>query len=418
MKRILIAVLCAFFMSYPIIASSPSILSPALNVIAQNKNMIKSEVVSCSITFSGEDFERSIGGDIDYITITALPPESQGTLTYAGVPVSVNQTISYSGLSELKFVPSDVCTSTSFRFKAGQEYSFECQLKYNDSVNLAPTSFSKSDISVWTQQDISTYGTLYGSDPEGDEIVFEIVEYPKNGILEIIDISNGDYRYTPYDGVTGDDSFVYTVRDDWGNYSDKRTITVDIDRAASELVFADMDDHWAHNAALVMVAENSMSVKTSGGEMFFCPDEEMTREDFLVTVMKALGSGEIEPCMTIFADHSEISAEATGYINRAYELGIIKGSEEDGLICFNPTDKITRAEAAVILNSIIGAETPQTVPVFSDSSAVPAWAKSSLYALTSAGIFRGTGSGNISPNEVLSRAQTAQILLKVKQIYS
>ena len=70
---------------------------------------------------------------------------------------------------------------------------------------------------------------------------------------------------------------------------------------------------------------------------------------------------------------------------------------------------------AVILNAIIGADEPETVPVFADHSSVPVWAQGSLYALSNAGIFTGTGSGNLSPNASLSRAQTAQILLTVKK---
>ncbi|MBO5126135.1 MAG: S-layer homology domain-containing protein, partial [Clostridia bacterium] len=35
--------------------------------------------------------------------------------------------------------------------------------------------------------------------------------------------------------------------------------------------------------------------------------------------------------------------------------------------------------------------------------------------LSDAGIFTGTGAGNLSPNASLSRAQTAQILLTVKK---
>ena len=67
--------------------------------------------------------------------------------------------------------------------------------------------------------------------------------------------------------------------------------------------------------------------------------------------------------------------------------------------------------------AIVGADEPETVPVFADHSSVPAWAQGSLYALSNAGIFTGTGSGNLSPNASLSRAQTAQILLTVKKIF-
>jgi len=90
---------------------------------------------------------------------------------------------------------------------------------------------------------------------------------------------------------------------------------------------------------------------------------------------------------------------------------------EDGLLCFNPKDNITRAEAAVILNAIVGAESPDVVPVFADSGTVPAWAKSSIYALTSVGVLSGTGNGNFSANEAVSRAEVAQMLLTVKKLY-
>ena len=53
-----------------------------------------------------------------------------------------------------------------------------------------------------------------------------------------------------------------------------------------------------------------------------------------------------------------------------------------------PSSKITRAEAAVILNTILGADEPDAVAVFADHSDVPAWAQGSLYALSDAGIFK------------------------------
>ncbi len=423
MKRIcgilLSAVLLASALPGTATASSyyGGMLSPALMNLSEEVTMIKSGLVSGDITFTADDFTNAIGTLPDSITVTALPPQASGTLLLGDAPVLANQIISREALHKLKFVPGKDCTEASFRFKSGGEYSIDCILRYTDSVNLAPTITQSQDteVSVWTQQDISTYGSLSASDPEGDGLTFEITRYPENGLLRLTNPANGDYCYTPCDGVTGEDSFSYIVRDEWGNYSEEASVVIDIDKAAADLVFADMDGHWAHNAALVMAAENAMDVEAVNGELYFRPDDTITREEFLVTVMKALGAGEIEPCVTVFADHSEMAAESTGYVARAYNLGIIKGVQENGDLCFNPTSSITRAEAAVILNAIIGADEPETVPVFADNSSVPAWAKGSLYALSDAGIFTGTGSGNLSPNASLSRAQTAQILLTVKK---
>ncbi len=417
MKRLLLILFSSLLLTVPVHAYSSSVLSPALEHLTGDCGMVKSSLKASEITFTATDFENALGILPASITVTALPPAADGTLYYGSAPVSVNQFITSSGLSQLRFVPSKSCESSSFRFKASGEYSTECALKFTDTINLAPTAASDPEaLAVWSQQDIAQYGTLEGSDPEGDAILFEITERPERGILELTDPSAGSYRYTPCDGMTGSDSFRYIVRDEWGNYSAPVTVTVEIDEPACDLVFADMDGHWAHNAALVMAADQVMDAESVDGQLYFRPDEEMNREDFLVTVMKALGAGEIAPASTVFADHEEISEAATGYVKRAYDLGIIKGSYENGSLCFLPTAKITRAEAAVILNTILGAEEPDAVAVFADHSDVPAWAQSSLYALSDAGIFKGTGSGRIAPNDILDRGQTAQILLTIKNL--
>ncbi len=420
MKRLIILALTTIIIISSVTsvhAYSKKLLSPALSILSDSEVMIKSAPVSTGIRFTKEDFFRSIGCEVSSITVTALPPVSAGVLMLGNVPVAVNQTISAASFDKLIFQGNSGCIETSFRFKSGAEYSIECVLKYTDSVNTAPVINSADAVEVWTQCDIATYGTLRATDPDGDELTFEIVKYPEKGLVNLTNKSNGDYIYTPCDGITGKDSFTYTVRDEWGNYAGEYTVNIDIDNTVSELVLSDMDGHWAHNAALVMASEDAMELRSEGGLLYFDPDEEITREDFLVTVMKALGAGEIEPRSTVFADDDEISDEASGYINRAYSLGVIKGSITGGKLCFNPKESITRAEAAVILNAIIGAEEPDIIPVFADNDSVPAWARSSLYALNEAGILSGTGSGNISPNAVLNRAQTAQILLTVKKLY-
>ena len=74
-------------------------------------------------------------------------------------------------------------------------------------------------------------------------------------------------------------------------YSAPRTVTVTIAKAASNMQLSDMEGHWAHNAALVMASVGAMDVRAVGGALLFDPDTAVTREDFLVTVMKALGAG-------------------------------------------------------------------------------------------------------------------------------
>ncbi len=399
-------------------AYTGGMLSPALAVISEEYNMVKSGLISGDIVFTEEDFTKAVGAEIDSITVTSLPLSSDGVLMYNGCEVVANQTISSGGLSSLKFVPRGDTKTGSFRFKACGEYTTECILRYTDTVNLAPSAaLSEDDIAVWTQCDITYCGNLAGSDPEGDGITFEIVKQPEKGVVNLNDKIGGGYTYTPCDGMTGKDTFTYVVRDEWGHYSDEATVIVTVDKAACELVFADMDGHWAHNAALVMASENAMNLRSDGDIIYFDADEMITREEFVVAVMKILGAGEIEPKATFFADNDEITESASGYISRAYSLDIINGIEKDGKMYFEPTGTISRADAAVVLNKIIGIDEPDTYPVFADGDSVPVYARGSLYALSANGIFHGNGEGFISPNSSLSRGEAAQILLNVLKLY-
>ena len=67
----------------------------------------------------------------------------------------------------------------------------------------------------------------------------------------------------------------------------------------------------------------------------------------------------------------------------------------------------------MILNAIVGAEASDAVAVFADEGSVPVWARPSLSALTSAGIF--SGGGSIAADSVLTRAQAAELLLRVRR---
>ena len=421
MKRSLIPViLLALFLILPVHAAASSLLSPGLEVIAGGQEMIVTGLVTGDIRFREADFVNAVGCAFDAVTVTSLPPVSDGRLLLGDAPVAAGQEISASSLSSLRFVPATGCRESSFRFRASGDYSLPCLLRYTDESNAAPAAAKSVNgandaIECWTQEDITVWETLEGSDPDGDAILFEIAEYPKKGLVELTDASCGSYRYTPFDGVRGTDRFTYTVRDEWGHYSAPRTVTVTVSKAASGMKLSDMEGHWAHNAALVMASEGAMDVKTKNGALLFDPDAAVTREDFLVTVMKALGAGDLPPAAAGFADDASISPEASGYVARAVSLGIVKGREENGLRWFRPQETVTRAEAAVILNAIIGAEESDAVAVFADSASVPAWARGSLSALTSAGIFRGTGAGTISANRSLSRAEVAQILLNVRK---
>ncbi len=395
-------------------------LSPALEKIAADSAMVKTGNSYSGVLFTGADFENaaSLLAD-DTITITSLPAAADGTLYLGAVPVAVNQSISKSSLDSLKFFPTKGTQSSRFTFSLGRDYSMTCQMRITDEVNFAPVAAAYEDaVAVWTQKDIRCYGTLDAYDPEGDPLTFEIVSYPQKGLLVLNDKNHGDFQYTPYVGCSGSDSFTYRVRDSYGNYSDTAAANVTIARKSHSTVFSDMTDHCAHSAAIEMTSAGIMDYAADGEKAVFMPEKSVTREQFLVMLMRALGadfSDSEEEIHTVFADDSVISEQNKAYVSAAYNAGIVKGREENGTRVFCPQENITRAEAAVMINNILGAEVPLRVSLFTDNDSIPVWAQSSLYALSDLGILRGTGAGAISPYDTLNRAQTAQILLNLTQ---
>lgn len=393
------------------------ILSPGLEIIAAKETMVKTGSSYAGILFCEADFTAASGvSDVDTVTIRSLPHPSAGQLYLGTVPVAINQSISGKSIDNLKFVPAVDTVTASFHFSVNDGISCLCSMKITDEINYSPTLSSAETVAAWTSRDIRCYGTLTATDPEGDTLCYEVVEYPKKGLLVLTDAANGDFHYTPYVNCSGEDSFTYRVKDEYGNYSEMGRASVVITRQKTKLVFADMENHWAHNAAIVMAEKGIMEYNTEDSAPVFSPDEPVTRGEFLVMVMKTLGVEDPGECdRTVFADDDEIADGVKPYVQAAYQGGVIHGREMDSRLCFCPNEPIIRAETAVILNNIIGAEVPVNATEFTDNDTIPAWAQSALYALNDLGILRGTGGGSMSPYSTMSKAQTAQLLLNLLQ---
>ena len=367
------------------------ILSPGLEIIAAKETMVKTGSSYAGILFSEADFTAASGvSDVDTVTIRSLPHPSAGQLYLGTVPVAINQSISGTSIDNLKFVPAVDTVTASFHFSVNDGISCLCSMKITDEINYSPTLSSAETVAAWTSRDIRCYGTLTATDPEGDTLCYEVVEYPKKGLLVLTDAANGDFHYTPYVNCSGEDSFTYRVKDEYGNYSEMGRASVVITRQKTKLVFADMENHWAHNAAIVMAEKGIMEYNTEDS-----------------------APGECD--RTVFADDDEIADGVKPYVQAAYQGGVIHGREMDSRLCFCPNEPIIRAETAVILNNIIGAEVPVNATEFTDNDTIPAWAQSALYALNDLGILRGTGGGSMSPYSTMSKAQTAQLLLNLLQ---
>ena len=112
MKRfIFFTIFFIFALSLTVCASTR--LSPALDIIANDYSMVKASVVNNGeFVFDVDDFDNSLGINVQAITITSLPSASVGKLMLENLYVVEKQVISREDFSLLKFVKTtkdDVC---------------------------------------------------------------------------------------------------------------------------------------------------------------------------------------------------------------------------------------------------------------------------------------------------------------------
>jgi hypothetical protein len=147
----------------------------------------------------------------------------------------------------------------------------------------------------------------------------------------------------------------------------------------------DLIDDELHSHAIAMTECGLMNGTQVGDYYYFKADGEVSRAEFLVSAMKAIGIRNVPDVeKTEFYDDDSIGDEMKGYVALAHSRGYISGTRVDGELCFLPDESIKMSEAAVMISNMIGYAEPKMVTVFADSDSIPAWsdkAVSSLYAL-------------------------------------
>jgi len=92
------------------------------------------------------------------------------------------------------------------------------------TVNQVP---SASSIQISVEENGTANGTLAGTDPDGDVLTYTIQSAPALGMVELLNLTTGEFRYTPAPNMTGGDSFLYAVNDGT-DVSNSATVTITI----------------------------------------------------------------------------------------------------------------------------------------------------------------------------------------------
>lgn len=381
-------------------------LSIAFQIISGREPMAKSVVGDETIAFTARDFTLSIGASVDFVTITSLPAYSTGCLFLGDLNVSEGQRINMSSIDQLRFVANKGVKEASFCFSADDGvYEKECRLFFLDGSNYSPVSLGcdESFFSLCTYKNVTIGGRMVADDPENDEVRFEIVSYPKNGLLKVLDRYSGDYEYTPVKNFTGDDSFKYRAVDKYGNRSAVISVSIDVKRSRQGVIFKDMVYSPLHYGAILMTDKGIMTAYESADGMVFMPDIEVSKGEFITYAMKALN---IEPNYS-YKDvvMANIPTEYRPYINAADQKGAIYSNIED----FDHSVGISRSEACYILSALMDAGIMKTEAVFADGDKIPEYAYNSVQAMAQMNIVP-VENGKAEPQKLITRAECARIL--------
>lgn len=389
-------------------AASAAAISPALEVLAGEEALIVSGTAGEPVFFSAELLKDTVNSDsFDSVTILSLPSAGDGTLYFNDAAVAPNQVIASKDMDKLHFDAAEGVLSASFRFTFDRSYDMNCMIKLSDKNNNAPVCTKGAAIKTFSGMNCA--GAMIASDPDGNAVTYEVLSYPSKGTLSY-NQKTGDFTYSPYEKVHGTDSFVYRVRDCYGAYSDSCTVNITIDRKSTSLSFSDMENSYCQAAAIVLTGNGHMDYTEEDGEIYFEPSSEVSRLDFLVTAMNVLGAANIpEITNTGFTDDADIPAEYKGYVYSARKLGIINGVPSGNELYFKPNEPITRAQASVILNNILGYSATAGMH-YNDE--IPAWAQTSIDALRELGIYPVSG-GAANPAAMLTKEDTAKMLFNL-----
>lgn len=178
-----------------------------------------------------------------------------------------------------------------------------------------------------------------------------------------------------------------------------------------------MVNHWAKDAVNDM---GSRMVVTGVGNNNYAPDRDITRAEFAVIMVRALG---LEPGTGAsgFTDVGE-SDWFCSYIKTASEYGLITGYPDGA---FGPGDKIMREQAMAIIArameitdleaGLSDSEIGGLLGAYPDGDTVMAYAKAGAAACIRTGVVSGRGDGTLAAKDNITRAEVAVMVERLLQ---
>ncbi|WP_054027568.1 glycoside hydrolase family 2 [Bacillus sp. FJAT-28004] len=169
--------------------------------------------------------------------------------------------------------------------------------------------------------------------------------------------------------------------------------------------FTDIVDHWA-NASIKKSVELGFVRGYDDGT--FRPNRTVTRGEFAVMLARAL---KLEPNDTEFSfdDKDETPVWAQPFIQAIAKAGYISGYEDGTFHAKNEITR--SEFVVIIVRALGLEVDSNAELTFNDAEQVPAWARPYVAAAMEAGLVKGNGDGKFNPNGSTTRAEAITLIL-------
>ena len=387
------------------------LLAALLTMAASAEEVVQTaydEQIAC---FSGSGFDD---GALDGIVLTAVPDDGRTALCLGSRILRAGDVLTGDMLASVVLTPDESGADGTVEYlpvssgMVGEPAAMTFSI--GSRKNQPPTA---RDGSLETYRNIAVTGSLEGSDPDGDALTFALVQAPRRGSVELA--ADGSFTYTPENNKVGKDSFCYTASDPDGLTSDPATVTIQILRPADKTTYADMAGDPDEFAALWLREQGVFYGEQISSVTVFGPETPVTRGEFLVMMMDTFDlTPTDETLSTGFADEAETPVWMQPYVAAALRSGLITGVRSGAGMVYRPEAQLTRAEAAVLVNGILGLEGDEAQTVFApEQEAVPAWAAEDLSALCTAALMQPG-----DPAAAVTRREAARLLYAASRFVS
>ncbi len=398
-------------------------------------------------TFNASDFNNVCanitGNSLSYVYFS-LPSSAYGILYYGysspsnpGTSVTPNSPYSIQNLSYITFVPAANYTgvlSIPYTGVAANSAAFSGYIKISvGSASVSYTTikntakvFSAADFNAACQGATGTAlsyivlttplpdnGTLYYNDPSASAPVIPITAGTSFYASSAPNISY--VTFVPAAGYTGTSTISYVGYSVTGS-AYTGTVLIQVKTKTGSAYFSDVGSSYDWAAGAIDYLYEYGIVKGTGSKKF-SPGADMTRGDFMVMLCNAMGfSGNSKN------NFSDVPKGSYYYnaIAAAKALGLAMGYNNK----FSPNSPLTRQDAMVFIDRALTISGLTLAPgsngdisAFADRGNISSYASKAVQTLVKAGLIKGSNN-KLNPAGVLSRAEMAAILYRVKITYS